>query len=543
MSLLSLLLELLLTLFVVRQLLVWLERRLLVFFHWLRKTKLILTLVTIWNSLPGLPRRIFSYLAQVWHNLSHFSRNLIINLIIGLSLTWVLLTFFHDLPWLREQEDEGMDLVMQLTQGIIPPLQEKNMPPLVFLDINDETHRKWGEPMFTPRNHVKDMIIAAVEAPARLVIVDIDLSRKTPIDGLGLSSELHPYDQELYDYLKNYSISCQKKENKVSCPTIILFRSFSDKDKLTGTIPPIPILKPRESFLDGAVKSSTYVQWASSLFFSSAKDHIVRRWWLWQPICTQQQEPSVIPSIELLAAALIKNHIPQPKLIQSLNASLDKPKNCSSPYYQPSQTEEPIKIGELLINPDTLIDIRQRITYKIPWFTNEKDYCGKHLKSYVLTPVQAHDYAGCLKGFDKSSIFEDRIVVIGSSHQESGDIHLTPLGKMPGAMIIINAIYSLLQYGTIEPIAIWQQLLIQMGLIISICFLSANFVHLLVKRLQFSSNVLCFFSLISSAFILALMLPISIIFFLYYGIWIDFVIPLILIQLNQTVATFIDLRR
>ena len=35
----------------------------------------------------------------------------------------------------------------------------------------------WGEPLFTPRYRLQRFIDAAVVAPARLVIVDIDLSR------------------------------------------------------------------------------------------------------------------------------------------------------------------------------------------------------------------------------------------------------------------------------------------------------------------------------------------------------------------------------
>jgi hypothetical protein len=36
----------------------------------------------------------------------------------------------------------------------------------------------------------------------------------------------------------------------------------------------------------------------------------------------------------------------------------------------------------------------------------------------------------------------------GSSYEQTGDYHLTPLGPMPGSMVVINAIHSLLQRGT-----------------------------------------------------------------------------------------------
>jgi hypothetical protein len=191
-------------------------------YHWLQDTKLFSFIARLWHFLPQLPRKILNGLLKGWHSLPRFYHNLAINLVIGLAFTWFLLTFLNQYPLLTDPEDEGMDLAMQIRQNIIPPLGKN--PHFVFLDIDDKTHQAWDEPLFTPRNRLKNLIDAAVKAEARLIVVDVGLSQITPIDGLGFTEELHPYDQQLSDYLANYVADCEKKLDKMACPPIILPR-------------------------------------------------------------------------------------------------------------------------------------------------------------------------------------------------------------------------------------------------------------------------------------------------------------------------------
>ena len=43
-----------------------------------------------------------------------------------------------------------------------------------------------------------------------------------------------------------------------------------------------------------------------------------------------------------------------------------------------------------------------------------------------------------------------RIVVIGGSNSAARDIHATPVGRMPGSMILINAIHTVRQHGALR---------------------------------------------------------------------------------------------
>ncbi|WP_069469816.1 CHASE2 domain-containing protein [Candidatus Marithrix sp. Canyon 246] len=175
---------------------------------------------------------------------------------------------------------------MYLKQKLTSIKSNKNIPTFVFLDIDDNTHHAWGEPLFTPRNRLKNLIDAAVKAKARLILVDVDVSQATPVE----KSQLHPDDQELKSYLSEYVTKC--KTSKLDCPTIVFVRNFSAKPSA------IPVI--RTGFLEEIInkKSAPYLQWASSHFYQS-EDQIIRRWSLWEAACNNVQQPVVIPAIEL----------------------------------------------------------------------------------------------------------------------------------------------------------------------------------------------------------------------------------------------------
>jgi CHASE2 domain-containing sensor protein len=482
----------------------------------------------------------FRQLFEKWHS-QRFYRNLVTNLAIGLAITWLLLVFVSPYPVLMDLEDEGLDLVMQIRKEMIPPRSEKNIPPFVFLDIDDKTHQAWGEPLFTPRHRLKTLIETAVKAQARLVIVDVNLSQPTPIEGLRYTKPLHPYDQALHDYLANYANFCQQQS---TCPTIIFAKTFRAVQSSSGTNigyfslqQDIPIPEWRTSFLDTAVsQSGPYLQWASPLFFLSADDPVIRHWWLWQPVCEHQQV-RMMPSIELLVAALIRHETPeQAQAILAQTLSPFQPVTCQS--YVPPQLER-IQIGQLTVSTE-MRSIRQRIMYTMPWLVdNRPPYLPHALTdsegSTILTIFPAQGYAELPSNVDLTAL-KDAIVIIGGSYSDGGDVHLTPLGNMPGPLILVNAIHSLLQYEQIEEISIWYKLLLQAGLIILISLLSAWLVKFAIKyRLGFL--VLFWFNVSVGAVVILVVLPFTVVF-LGYGIWLDFMIPLLLVQINQTVLDF-----
>jgi hypothetical protein len=446
----------------------------------------------------------------------HYYRRFIINMMIGLGIV-LLLFIFQDKPFLTGIEDEGIDKLMQIRQKIIPSLANKDIPPFVLLDIDDDTHKVWGMPMFTPRDRLLNLIKAAVQAKARLIIVDIALSQEVSMDGLTECAQLqrHPYDQALYDYLNNYAVDCSFQSQKI-CSPIILAGIFQSISASFGIV--------RPSFLDNAVEQSTpYIQWASVFFHRNYYDRMVRHWWLWQPACLEQQ-PIVIPSIELLAAALIRNGISQQNNFEQTLKPF-QPQDClgtPTTYLPPKQ----IQIGNLTVSSG-LQGIRQRVMYSMPWLQHKpnltpeenqsplpyflKDKTGKPILS--ILPAQAYATSPPAASLEP---LKGSIVIIGGSYKGGRDIYWTPLGEMPGALILVNAIHTLLEYGEIQPLPTWIKTLTYLILVI--------FMSLVLARFGYSQG-----SLIIGLFVIFILIPASL-FLFNYGIWLDFMLPLAVVM-------------
>ncbi|RKZ77474.1 MAG: hypothetical protein DRR19_27935 [Candidatus Parabeggiatoa sp. nov. 1] len=438
----------------------------------------------------------------------NYRRCFIRNMGVGLGIL-LLVFLFRDTAFLQGIENEGIDTLMQIRQKIIPA--NPTIPSFVWLDIDDNTHQAWNAPLFTPRDRLHQLIKTAVKAEASLVIVDVDLSRKTPMDGLEKCTqalEHHPYDQALSDYLGGYKAACS---DKPICPPIILARTFQPNAASPHNT--------RPSFLDEATKKSTpYVQWASALFFRDPYEHKIRHWWLWQSACSAKQ-PTVIPSIELLAASLIRNGMSQSAGLEQELQSF-KPQDCfGTPTTHLPPENIPIEIGELTVSTGQH-GIKQRVMFSMPWSVkNQPPRLPYYLKNQagqpVITIFPAQPYAELPLTVSLEAL-KNSIVVIGGSYREGGDTHLTPLGEMPGALIIINAIHTLLEYGEIKPLANWIKILTYFGLLVLMSFVLARFGYGLG-------------SIILGVFVLVVLIPGSILLF-SYGIWLDFMLPLSVIM-------------
>jgi len=469
----------------------------------LRYLLLILLLpILFWNYLV----RGISYLKKKWDVLPHKSliRKFIVNTLFGLSIA-LLLILFKDLPWLMDKEDASMDWIMQFNQKMIPSIENKNIPAFVFLDIDDNTSHAWGEPLFTPRNRLKNLIDAAVKAKARLILVDVDVSQATPVE----KSALHPNDQELKTYLSEYVTKC--KTSKSDCPTIIFVRNFSVKPSA------IPVI--RTGFLEKIIneKSAPYLQWASSHFYKS-EDQIIRRWSLWETACNNAQQPVVIPSVELLAVGVIRNCTDEIK--QTLK--IFQPNNCS----EKNTSKQPSKINFCGMNINTDIrGVNQRIMYSMPWLVEDETpslpyFVSDENDKPIVTIFSAQAYAEP-KPQASLEALTGNIVIIGGSYRDGGDIHLTPLNTMPGSLIIINAIHTLLEYNSIESLSIVYQLIF-----ITVCIFIISYIRV---KLSYIWN------LVIVSIIIILVIPLSIILF-SHGIWLNLALPLIAVQLNEMIS-------
>jgi CHASE2 domain-containing sensor protein len=378
-----------------------------------------------------------------WLSIPSFIRKLISYQIIGLgSLVIILIALSLPSQSLLQMEEITIDAFMDLHKNNIPPKQE-NDPAFVLLDIDNQTQISWGELLYTPRNRLRNLIDAAVQAQARVIIVDINVS--------GYNT---PHDQELSGYLKEYITNCSKdsKENQSACPPIILVRGFK-----ADSSPAIP----QTGFLDEVVttQSAPYVQWGSAESYSFESKEIARRWFLWQPTCTKDQ-PGVLPSIELLVTSMIRECREE---VQNVLSQF-KPKNCNNGNGFAALPTSKINFCGLEMSTN-IYSAQQRIMYRIPWYddTNKpKPYIVLDNNNVpILTVFSAESYAKSpLEEATKANLktLTNSIVVIGSSSKgmDKIDRFWTPIHEqMPGALVIINGIYALSQGLIIKPVSYW----------------------------------------------------------------------------------------
>lgn len=528
-----------------------------------------------------------------WANFGHFLGRLGGDLFVGLAMAVVFLLWFHKFPFLADPEDASMDFVMKMNQcekssedALSCLFREKNekenFPKMVLLDIDDETHRQWKEPLFTPRDCVKELIDSAVQDKARLIVVDILLSQETPPSSVRLcnsDNQLHSGDQNLREYLANYEKDfCG--ENK--CPPIILVRGLLPPGGLGSSdfeVRKQPVYQTRQGFLeeDPRIIQSPHIQWASPNFWSSTFDGKLRRWWLWQPICEKGKQ-TFIPSIQLLVAGLndksgsnynnalkdIKNFLSaeiDPKFVG--NDCTDKPYELK-PLSKLLPLSETIKIkedeGEVAGG-----GINQRIMFTMPWWTSqlgkegeqgsEKEQCasastrysiyatfGQQEPSLILTGLSAYCYLQQRKSdslYAKRAKTEvtDSIVIIGNTHKDAGDRYNTPLGQMPGMMVLVNAIYSLfLNHGQIKFFE-WEKIKFEALLIVMIVGL------LMLMNVAHSAPFWYWFSMVLITGIVWFICEwlISVPLLKQQGVWIDFSLPVVAIFFHHIVTKFHEL--
>lgn len=436
--------------------------------------------------MPDLPQKIVS------------------NLVIGLSFIYLVMTFFYSIPKFGETEDTIMDLMIPFYQEMIPSIQEKNIPPFVLLAIDNETYENWGEAT-TPRDKLKNLIDAAVKE-ARLIIVDIDVSQ--PAQG----ASLEPNDEKLKTYLTNYVTECKAKKDKLACPYIIFARVF---EASSSDI----FLTPREGFLDDVIaQSSPYLQWGS-VEFSEVLGKGVRRWRLWESTCSKDKQSGIIPSIELSVMGLI-----QGCTIKNLQDSLRplQPLNCDDEEGYLQSLPENVTLCDLPVSTD-FQSVQHRIMYRIPW---TPPLVLDNADVPVLTVFSAQHYAEIPLRKDLSlKKLNGSIVVIGATHRDATDVYLTPISDdtlLPGSLVIINAVYTLLQYGTIEPIPLWIWLII-----------AALFIVVITTISSYSSKNLF---LGMGIFVFTGLLIIISVILLYHGIWLNIVLPLMVVKIYQFIS-------
>ncbi len=419
------------------------------------------------------------------------------NFIAGLIIIGALLSL-DGTTIVKNWENWAVDVMIRLNSSLERLTGERQGRAdleFTFLDMDEHSFRtkSWNEPFHVPRDKLLKLIQFAVKGKASLIVVDVNLGKK------GTNPEA---DKALVDYILNYP---------QSAPPLILMRAKRNK---AGEQ-----VKDLGEFRETIFKDleRTNIHFAQPLFRRDKKDGVVRNWILFNQGCFNGRGLA-LPSVQLLAYALLKDREQGSfKNIGDLNASMhaNRPVGCS-PGEKRVWIKRPVVIGNTVFRQQRL---GERLIYSIPWPKTGPD--STDLKS--IPAVFVTD-----RGFKDFTDVTGRVTLIGASYGASHDLHLTPLGLMPGTLIILNAIKSLTLFEQISPPPIYIRLAFLLSFITLMSYVFSRYGNL-VKFLVVTALVFVFF------------VPISFWFF-KYGVWFDFGILLLGIKLQHSVSEFLEVR-
>jgi len=439
-------------------------------------------------------------------------------------------------------------------------------PHVALIDIDEPSELSFGDkgmppPFFTPRDKLGRLIEAAVDAGAAAVVVDVDLSepRGDPLaeafrEASGRTAHGEPAaamqraltslagrskspgapafappppsldavqrffygDWELSEYLGAYSRGCARKPwppAPGSCVPVILPRLVGESTAVSKIALP--------SFLDAAIGSNSRSVFWGSVTFDHDPDYVVRRWRLWEPACAPSGTSDVLPASGLLAYAFGKPLAPgeawdyQNQVARPLQTSF-APAECRSAA-PPAPRSLPT-VRDLELKED---DVARTLRYFISWnaaeatSSLERDFPAAEVLGGAKLDIDCTDRDGCVRG--------KRVVVIGSTYRENGDYHRVPGGEMPGALVLLNEIDSLLSP---NPVLGEAPRLLSVGLDLILVFtLSWAFLRWHPTAVLIGALAVTLAGLIASSLAS-----------LESGVWLDLSVPCIGIQIHEWVT-------
>lgn len=424
-------------------------------------------------------------------------KRIIINCSLGLAILYII-QHYDNHPFVRSKQEVGLDSIMKLSSGL--GVSEESTP-FAFLNIDSASFRAWDEPLYTPLAKLTRLMDYAIGAEAGIVIVDIDLNRRSAQD-----------TTTLYDYLSALADHLAASTNT----HVVLMKTF--KERLTTDSPHYQ--QARVSPLDDIVSVSPYMHWASPLFSLDDDQHI-RRWRAVERIC-HDGKPVLYPAIQLATYAISQGNMDV--LNQQLKALT--PATCDQ-WEMARFDKVALTLGDRrfsLQHNQTL----NRIIFDIPWADNDPNTYPViafrtdqgEVKMPIVVSLAAQHITDSDKGLS-GSIIQGRNVIIGASHFDSKDLYLTPLGLMPGSVIIINAIHSLINYESVEKTSL-------------ICLIIANIAMITLLTLIYARFSPLEASLICIFLYVVFILPMTM-FFFKSGILLNFAVPLIVVQIFEII--------
>lgn len=387
---------------------------------------------------------------QRWPHWRHFRTNLAIGILIEIAIH--AMTGGSLVTTMRNAiQDATMNVASHRADSAHPSR------PITIFDVDDETWRDplWGggETDVAPRAQVAQLIDIALRGGAENVVVDI------VIEGAGKA-------QDIQFATAMVAIQQQMRPRQ----TVLFARSvrnpICEQESCDG-LQQVPTL--RSSALDPLVAASGGKFVLVSPSFRISSDGVLREWSLWKPVCVPDATGSegtwqALPSVQLA--------LTQRQTVTALGQTSarsrpsgfgrclatrpdDAPAFSSGTSFvslrhataamdldmTPNPTGEAAN-GHSSAQPSAHYDPTSTIFFRYASGTGPAEAGGNNIQTLSARTL--------LDGRDPGSL-AGQTVIIAQSHEVARDHHLTPLGRMSGAMVLANSINSLRDPGVIKP--------------------------------------------------------------------------------------------
>ena len=269
--------------------------------------------------------------------------------------------------------------------------------PVTLIKIDEETRRAWGDEAITPRAPLALLIRMAREAKAKAILVDIDFTGDGPGDtsNTDLLGELAQYPPD--------------------APLLMLVRVLNSGG--TDITP-----------YDHAVEGLANVVWVAAEP-EPDRDRVVRKVKLWATQCKGNDGNTyAAPALQLAALVNGKRAALDAFLADEKDAVCGNAERKAVAW--PAGRKQSARVPYVIwSNADTIgNDFIKQGGADVALSQN---LAALHLVSYAAPKAEA-------MGAVSETLFRDRVAVIGVTHNFTRDIHGTPLGAMPGSVILAN---------------------------------------------------------------------------------------------------------
>jgi CHASE2 domain-containing sensor protein len=439
------------------------------------------------------------------------------NIVVGLAIQLFLVLSYMGAP-LAPVQNLALDRMMRINAALDPPPRARLAPPLQsFIDIDEAAWRDpaWGggEPVRAPRAHLLALVARAFAEGAQQVVLDIAIEDEDAAFAAGLQQLL---------------ASGALKQGQL----LVLVRSVraplaADGPGYLDELRAAPALDQLLAQGDARVV-------LAAPYFVYSPDRVLRDWQLFSVLCDRgSARVRILPSVQLVVNAH-RLQLPQAALPWR-RAGADP---ACTPFPAPGEVALPaagngaaaaaagkafwhalaaqlpargIKLGAAAPREGAL---GNRVVYRASYPFDPSDAWFERISVDVL----AHSAPG--------QMLAGRVVTIGQSFAEAGDVHVTPLGTMPGSAVLLNAIDSMARYGLVE--ATSPALALPLG-VLAIVLVGYVFARLEGMAAKWASTA-----------IILLLFALASVYLFRAGLWLDFALPLLGIQIYQSVRGYAE---